>query len=446
MKTKRTIFSIIVFSSVFWLSILADFNISLDNKANEQVNESSHISVDNIDTQTAYKVRLDALSNKYSSNLASTNDRLYLNEESDPDTQIGQDANKIIEDVPGINEEDIAHDLPSISEDGIVQDDEMYEAAPSAYADIGISIANNYVNIRDKANIDSEVNGKLYKDSAARVLDMVGDWYYVESGSVKGYVKTEYIKTGIPDEELIDKYGMLRVSISTEGLNVREKPDIESNKLTVVYKNEIYPVIDLHEEWLKVDITDDRVIGYVSREFVELLIDFEKAISKEEEEELKKLQEEERIKKEKLQEEERIKKETEVKYRDEVDYTQEDLKLLACLVHAEAGDQSYEGKLAVANVVLNRVKSSKYANTIEAVIYQPGQFTVARSGSLDKQIDRYEGYSTKSQQLTIKAAKAALSGANNVGSRLYFNAYISAVNKGYDKKKNCVKIEDHLFW
>lgn len=446
MKTKRTIFSIIVFSSVFWLSILADFNISLDNKANEQVNESSHISVDNIDTQTAYKVRLDALSNKYSSNLASTNDRLYLNEESDPDTQIGQDANKIIEDVPGINEEDIAHDLPSISEDGIVQDDEMYEAAPSAYADIGISIANNYVNIRDKANIDSEVNGKLYKDSAARVLDMVGDWYYVESGSVKGYVKTEYIKTGIPDEELIDKYGMLRVSISTEGLNVREKPDIESNKLTVVYKNEIYPVIDLHEEWLKVDITDDRVIGYVSREFVELLIDFEKAISKEEEEELKKLQEEERIKKEKLQEEERIKKETEVKYRDEVDYTQEDLKLLACLVHAEAGDQSYEGKLAVANVVLNRVKSSKYANTIEAVIYQPGQFTVARSGSLDKQIDRYEDYSTKSQQLTIKATKAALSGANNIGNRLYFNSYESAVNKGYDKKKNCVKIEDHLFW
>ena len=129
-----------------------------------------------------------------------------------------------------------------------------------------------------------------------------------------------------------------------------------------------------------------------------------------------------------------------------MDYTQEELKLLACLVHAEAGDQSYEGKLAVANVVLNRVKSRKYANTIEAVIYQPGQFTVARSGSLDKQLDRYENYSTNSQLLTIKAAKAALSGANNIGSRLYFNTYESAVNKGYDQKKNSVKIEDHLFW
>lgn len=202
-----------------------------------------------------------------------------------------------------------------------------------------------------------------------------------------------------------------------------------------MYKNEIYPVIDLYDEWLKVDISDDRIMGYVNREYVDLLVDFEMAISRDEEKELVK-----------LQEEERIKKETEVKYRDEVDYTQDELKLLACLVHAEAGDQSYDGKLAVANVVLNRTKSSKYPNTIEKVIYQPGQFTVAKSGSLAKQLNKYANYSTKSQNLTIKAAKAALSGANNIGSRLYFNAYEAAVNKGYDQKKNSVKIEDHLFW
>lgn len=418
MKTKRTMFSIVVFLSVFWLSILIGFKISSDNKADEQVNnENIHISVDNTSSDAAYKDRLNALSTKYG-NFASTSKRLYLQEELELDTQ----------------------------KEPLLSQDITPEAIPSAYADIGISIANDYVNIRDKATVDSEINGKLYKDSAARVLDTVGDWYHIESGSVKGYVKTDYIKTGIPDEELIDKYGMLRVSISTEGLNVREEPDIESNKLTVVYQNEVYPVIDLDDEWLKVDINDDRVIGYVYREFVELLVDFKKAISKEEEEELIKLQEDERIKKEKLLEEERIKKETEVKYRDEVDYNQEELKLLACLVHAEAGDQSYDGKLAVANVVLNRVKSDKYPKTIEAVIYQSGQFTVAKSGSLSKQLDKYEAYSTKSQLLTIKAAKAALAGANNIGSRLYFNAYESAVNKGYDEKKNCIKIEDHLFW
>ena len=446
MKTKRTIYSIVVFISVFWLSILVGFNIFSDNNADEHVNKSAHISVDSTASQTAYKVKLDALSNKYSSNLASTSDRLYMNEESNPDSQTDQDSNNIIEDVPSIIEENIIEDAPSIIEEDIIEDapskiekdivqDIAPEVTPSVYADIGISTASTYVNIRDKATIDSEINGKLYKDSAARILDMVGDWYYIESGSVKGYVKTDYIKTGIPDDELVENYGMHRVSISTEGLNVREKPDIEANKLTVVYKNEIYPVIDFYDEWLKVDITDDKVIGYVSREYVELLVDFEKAVSKEEEEELKK-----------LQEEERIKKETEVKYREEVDYTQEELKLLACLVHAEAGNQSYNGKLAVANVVLNRVKSGKYPNSIKAVIYQSGQFTVAKSGSLSKQLDKYEGYSTKSQQLTIKAAKSALSGANNIGSRLYFNSYKTAVNKGYNNKKTCIKIEDHLFW
>lgn len=471
MKTKRTISSIAVFLSVFWISILLGYGISADKNADEQPNANSPIYTDNLDSQTAYEARLNALSNKYGQ-VASISERLYLYEGLEPDSQTEQDMNIIaseeseeddINDMSDSSEEDITQDIEpetiepetiesetiepeTIESETIKSETIMPEPIPSLYADIGISIANSYVNIRDKANVESEIKGKLYKDSAARILDKVGDWYYVESGSVKGYVNTDYIKTSIPDDELIEKYGRLRVSISTEGLNVREKPDIESNKLTVVYKNEIYPVIDLHDDWLKVDISDDRIIGYVNKEYVVLLVDFEKAVSKEEEEELNKILEEERIKKEKQQEEERIKKETEVKYRDEVDYTKDELKLLACLVHAEAGNQSYEGKLAVANVVLNRVKSSKYANTIKAVIYQPGQFTVARSGSLDKQLDRYESYSTKSQLLTIKAAKAALSGANNIGSRLYFNAYKSAVSKGYDKKKNSVKIEDHLFW
>ncbi|TAH71142.1 MAG: cell wall hydrolase [Anaerolineaceae bacterium] len=446
MKTKRTLFSIVAFLSVFWISILLGFNTSLHKKADEQVNENSNIYTDNKAYITSFEARLNALSNNYGS-VASISDRLYKSDKFDTDSQT--DPHPPIEELEAQEESVESADISAIStikrlamfideasltEEDIIHDKET-NILPSVYSDIGISIASSYVNIRDEATTESKINGKLYKDSAARILDEVGDWYYIESGSVKGYIMTNYIKTGIPDEELIEKYGRLRISVNTDGLNVRENPNLESDKLTVIYNNEIYPVIDLNDEWIKVDITDDRIIGYVSRDYVELLVDFEKAVSKEEEEELRK-----------LQEEERIKKETEVKYRDEVDYTQDELKLLASLVHAEAGNQSYEGKLAVANIVLNRVKSRKYPNTIKAVIYQPGQFTVANSGSLAKQLDKYESYSSKSQLLTIKAAKAALSGANNIGSRLYFNAYKSAVNKGYDRKKNSVKIEDHLFW
>jgi hypothetical protein len=310
------------------------------------------------------------------------------------------------------------------------------EPEPEAlYSNIGISVAKSFVNIREKASTESGVLGKLYRDSAAEILDTEGDWYYVESGSVKGYVNSEYIETGIPDAELIEKYSKLRISVEVDGLNVREEPTTESKKLTVIYQNETFPVMEIKDDWIKIDITDDNVIGYVKTEFAELLVDFTKAVSKEEEQEI--LQ---------LQAELRAKKETEVKYRDEVNCSEEDLKLLACLVHSEAGTQSYEGKLAVANIVLNRVKSSKYANTIKGVIYQSGQFSVAASGSLAKQLANFDNFNSNSQRLSIKAAKAALEGANNIGSRLYFHSYKAAVKKGYDEKSTSVKFGDHLFW
>lgn len=427
MKTKRTLFSIVVFLSVFWISIILGFDNSSYNSIEDEKPQK----------QSSDNNNLKAISG-YFGDVASNSNRLHLYEERYGNTQTDKITNGINGSHNNITKEEIISDLSSdekTEDEEDINEESEPKAAQSIYSDIGISIANSYVNIRDKATTDSEIKGKLYKDAAAKILDTVGDWYYIESGSVKGYIKSEYLKTDIPDEELIEKYGKLRISVNTDGLNVRKNPDTDSERLTVIYKNEYYPVLELMDEWIKIDISDDKIVGYVSREYVELLVDFKKAVSKEEEEELKK-----------LQEKERSKKETEIKYRDKVNYTEDELKLLACLVHAEAGNQSYEGKLAVANVVLNRVKSRKYPNTIKDVIYQPGQFSVAKSGSLAKQLTNYDNYSSKSQLLTIKAAKAALSGENNIGNRLYFNEYKAAVKRGYDKKKNSVKIEDHLFW
>ncbi|MDF2541253.1 MAG: hypothetical protein K0S47_971 [Herbinix sp.] len=303
------------------------------------------------------------------------------------------------------------------------------------YSNIGISIASSFVNIRKDADTNSEILGKLYKNAAAEILKTEGDWYYVESGSVKGYVKSEFIKTGLSDNELIQKYGVLHIKVDVDGLNVRKEPEIDSDKVTLVYEGETFPVDEELDEWVKVNITDENKVGYVAKEFVDLVVEFEKAISKEEEQEILK-----------LQAEARAAEETMVKYRDEVNYSAADLKLLACLVHSEAGTQSYEGKLAVANVVLNRVKSSKYPDTIKDVIYQRGQFSVAASGSLEKQLNNFGNYSSKSQKLSIEAAKASLEGANNIGNRLYFHSYKAAVAKGYDQKSNSVKLDGHLFW
>ena len=80
----------------------------------------------------------------------------------------------------------------------------------SEYADIAIAQVDNYVNVRAEANTDSEVLGKLYNNSAATVLETTDDgWYKINSGSVTGYVKAEYVVTG--DEELARRVDFLGI-------------------------------------------------------------------------------------------------------------------------------------------------------------------------------------------------------------------------------------------
>lgn len=61
-----------------------------------------------------------------------------------------------------------------------------------------------------------------------------------------------------------------------------------------------------------------------------------------------------------------------------------EMELMAQLVEAEAGNQTIEGKCLVVDVILNRVESPDYPDTIEEVIFQPGQFSVITNGAFDK--------------------------------------------------------------
>lgn len=145
-------------------------------------------------------------------------------------------------------------------------------------------------------------------------------------------------------------------------------------------------------------------------------------------------------------------------------YSKEDLRLLAALIYAEAGNQSYEGMLAVANVVINRANSDVYwhVDTIKEVIYDNKwsvQFGVTiknkKTGKsrLDKALECYDtgkfpGSNAKAEkkamQRAIKAAKAALEGENNIGNFLCFNANrnTSRIKKKYDYKI----LGDHIFY
>ena len=108
-----------------------------------------------------------------------------------------------------------------------------------------------------------------------------------------------------------------------------------------------------------------------------------------------------------------------------------DRELLAGLIYCEAGNQSWDGKVAVGAVVLNRVASGSFASTIKGVIYESGQFSPAGSGWLDSVIANGSIPSS-----CYEAADAALAGENPIGSAMYFN---TGSGKG-------IKIGDHQFY
>ncbi|MDF2590248.1 MAG: hypothetical protein K0S41_4091 [Anaerocolumna sp.] len=303
-------------------------------------------------------------------------------------------------------------------------------------ATIAVSVADPYVNVRELPNTESKVLGKLYNGSVAAVLEKKDDWALIKSGTVKGYIKLEFLNLKLTKDEITKKYGILRAKVDTDGLNVRAKKDIDSKKLTVIYSDEIYSAIKVTNGWVKIHVDDDNVTGYVKKEFVDLIVNYNQAISLEEEKALQRLKDTESSKDSSIQT-------LSVTKNSGMKYSNADLKLLACLVHAESGNQPYEGKLAVANVVLNRIKSSSYPDSIKTVIYQSGQFSVVKSGSLAKQLDSYDNYDSLSEKLSIDAARSALEGNNNIGNCLYFSRFSDRLKKSHP---NGTKIEDHLFW
>lgn len=93
-----------------------------------------------------------------------------------------------------------------------------------------------------------------------------------------------------------------------------------------------------------------------------------------------------------------------------------DLDLMAAIIECEAGGESYEGKIGVGAVIMNRIRSSQFPNTLSEVIYQSGQFTPASTGKLASVLSR------GARQDCYDAARDVFAGANTIGDRLFFHA------------------------
>ncbi len=116
-------------------------------------------------------------------------------------------------------------------------------------------------------------------------------------------------------------------------------------------------------------------------------------------------------------------------------YASSDVNLLARLVYGEARGESYTGQVAVAAVVLNRVKSSSFPNTISGVIYQPYAFTAVADGQINLSPD----------STALKAAKAAMNGWDPTGGAIYYYNPATATSKWIYSRKTTLVIGNHVF-
>lgn len=116
-------------------------------------------------------------------------------------------------------------------------------------------------------------------------------------------------------------------------------------------------------------------------------------------------------------------------------YTSSDVYLLAKCIYAEARGEPYTGKVAVGAVILNRVKSSKFPNTISGVIYQPWAFTSVNDGQINLEPD----------EECKKAARDAMNGWDPTYGCLYYYNPATATSKWIWSTKTVVKIGKHVF-
>ena len=156
------------------------------------------------------------------------------------------------------------------------------EKVKSPYENLGISIANDYVNIRKEPNTDSEIVGKLYRGCATDILATKGEWVKIKSGKVKGYIKSEFLAIGEEAEKQVDEIADKYATVDTETLFVREKPGTDNAITTMIPYGESYYVLKEYNDWVKVEI-DEGETGYVSKDFIKIDVRFKYAISIEEE-------------------------------------------------------------------------------------------------------------------------------------------------------------------
>lgn len=188
------------------------------------------------------------------------------------------------------------------------------------------------VNLREQPTTDSEILDTLDKATKLTITGTAGEWTRVAVNNETGFISTEFVGKGsVPSVLTIDSVKR-RNGITTASVNMRKEPNTDSSILEKLDIFTPFTITGENDDWYEVEYDGDR--GYVSKKYSETSVGY---------------------------------------------YDQEDLYLVAQLVHQEAKYTSRDGLIAVANVVYNRLRSSKFPNSLEGVVFEDGQFSPAEN-------------------------------------------------------------------
>lgn len=188
-----------------------------------------------------------------------------------------------IQEVPETTEDE----KPALAapEDTEKEDTEVPEEPECQYPewqDYVVANVEGSLRVREEANTDSAIVGKLYPYTVAKIIEAGDEWTKIESGSVSGYVSNEYLMFGDEAGAYITENYKYCATVEVQALNVRKEQSTESECIGSVTGGRELDILSETDEWVEIRYTDD-ITGYVAREYVEVGWNYPVAITIEEE-------------------------------------------------------------------------------------------------------------------------------------------------------------------
>ena len=287
---------------------------------------------------------------------------------------------------------------------------------------IGVIDAKDMLDIHAEANTASAVIGQVMEDGHVAILAKYNDWVQIQAGEIAGWVPAEnLVETEISNEEAVAANEQViaeRTGATASEDEFFAEEEVQQDE-TAALQAEASEAAQNEIEEVQAAEEAARIEAEAQAKAAEEAARLEAEAQAKAAEEAAQLEAEAQAKAA-AEEAARIAAEAQqaalaAQAAQTAAISAEELKLLANIIYCEAGSESYVGKVAVGNVIMNRVKSASQPNTITEVVYAKGQFSPVRNGSLQRALS-----SDKADAACYQAAIEALAGAQPVGGKLFF--------------------------